>query len=107
MPQWKHLPARTCTACRRKAPKRELVRIVRTPYGNVLVDATGKQNGRGGYLCADPRCWEQALGPKRLARLEYALRGRIAPDDKAALLQYAATLGTATQGEDPHVQQPQ
>ena len=92
MPSQKHIPLRTCTACGRKAPKRELVRIVRTPYGNVQVDGTGKQNGRGAYLCTDPACWEQGLRPKRLPRLEHALRGRIPSEDREHLLSYAATL---------------
>ena len=47
----KHQPLRTCVACRQTKPKRELLRIVRTPDQHVLIDATGKKSGRGAYLC--------------------------------------------------------
>lgn len=43
---------RTCVVCREKGPKRDLLRIVRTPSGEVMVDAIGRANGRGGYVCA-------------------------------------------------------
>lgn len=46
----KKIPCRTCVITREKLPKRELVRVVRTPDGNVVVDITGKANGRGAYL---------------------------------------------------------
>lgn len=63
----KHVPQRTCVACRTVRPKREMVRIVRTPEGEVVVDERGKQNGRGAYLCAQRVCWEEALRRQRLA----------------------------------------
>ena len=88
------MPLRTCTSCGRKAPKLELIRIVRTPFGKVQVDGTSKLNGRGAYLCTNTVCWEHGLKPKRLPRLEYALRGRIPPEDKEYLLSYAATLSS-------------
>ena len=46
----KKIPMRSCVVTREKLPKKELVRIVRTPEGNVIVDSTGKTNGRGAYL---------------------------------------------------------
>jgi len=61
----KHVPLRSCISCRETKPKRELLRIVRTPDGHVLVDATGKKSGRGAYLCAKLSCWENALKKKR------------------------------------------
>ena len=97
MPRLKHIPSRTCAACHRKRSKREMVRIVRTPYASVQVDLTGKLNGRGAYLCPDLVCWQQSLSQKRLARLEYAVRGRIAPEDRERLLSYAASLDTTVQ----------
>ncbi len=48
----KHVPLRTCISCRETKSKRELLRVVRTPDGHVLIDATGKKSGRGAYLCA-------------------------------------------------------
>jgi len=49
----KHIPLRTCVACQRTKPKRELLRIVRTPDSHVFIDATGKKSGRGAYLVHD------------------------------------------------------
>ncbi len=55
MPPRRH-PTRTCVACRTARPKRELLRVVRTPAGDVAVDPTGKAPGRGAYVCHDPAC---------------------------------------------------
>jgi predicted RNA-binding protein YlxR (DUF448 family) len=55
-----HVPTRTCVACRTTRFKREFVRLVRTPEGEVKVDLTGKLAGRGAYLCQDDACWTQA-----------------------------------------------
>jgi len=85
----KHIPLRTCVACQRTKPKRELLRIVRTPDGHVFIDATGKKSGRGAYLCARLSCWEQALKGKRLER-EFEME--ILAEDRAALDEYVATL---------------
>ena len=57
----RHIPQRTCVACRSERPKREMVRIVRAPDGAVGVDLTGKRSGRGAYLCLQPGCWQTAL----------------------------------------------
>jgi predicted RNA-binding protein YlxR (DUF448 family) len=62
-----------------------LTRIVRTPEGQVLVDLTGKANGRGAYLCRQSSCWEKSL-QKRL--LERALKVTIADEDQLALQTY-------------------
>lgn len=67
----KHIPQRTCIACRQTGAKRGLIRLVRTAEGEVMIDETGKQKGRGAYLCHNPACWAAAL--KRRA-LERALR---------------------------------
>jgi len=64
----KHVPQRTCVVCRTVHDKRELVRLVRTPEGLLVVDKTGKQNGRGAYLCRQRSCWEAALKGRQLAR---------------------------------------
>jgi predicted RNA-binding protein YlxR (DUF448 family) len=89
-PRPKHVPERTCVACRRTDAKRGLVRVVRTADGRVAVDPTGKRNGRGAYLCSDPTCWEQALRRKGLER---SLKVEsLHPDDRAALEEYARTL---------------
>ena len=85
----KHVPMRTCIACRESKPKRELLRVVRTPDGHVLLDATGKKAGRGAYLCAKLSCWETALKRKRL---ENEFEVVISAEDRAALDTFVATL---------------
>jgi len=62
------VPIRTCVACRTERTQRELVRIVRTPDHQMTIDATGRANGRGAYLCADPACWRLAVKRSALER---------------------------------------
>jgi uncharacterized protein len=69
-----NLPTRTCVACRTSRPKRELIRLVRTPGAAVVVDSSGKLNGRGAYLCPDEACWVQA---ERRRALDRALAVRL------------------------------
>jgi predicted RNA-binding protein YlxR (DUF448 family) len=88
-PRPKHVPQRTCVACRQVAGKRQLVRVVRTPAGTVEVDPTGKKNGRGAYLHADPACWSTALKRKLL---QHALKTELTEADHAALAAFRATL---------------
>ena len=52
----KNKPIRTCIACRKEFEKNELLRIVRTPEGNFIVDKSGKANGRGAYICKSEEC---------------------------------------------------
>jgi predicted RNA-binding protein YlxR (DUF448 family) len=85
MARQKHKPQRTCIACRTVKDKRELVRVVRTPEGNVVVDPTGKANGRGAYLCRQASCWEKSLQKNILAR---ALKVTLSTEDTAALQHY-------------------
>ena len=79
----RHIPERTCVVCREKKPKSELTRIVRTPDGEVVIDPTGRLNGRGAYLCDNPGDWVEGLTKGRLAR---ALQATISPEDQDALL---------------------
>jgi hypothetical protein len=85
----KHLPLRTCVSCRETKPKRELLRVVRTPDGHVLIDATGKKSGRGAYLCAKFSCWESAM---KKQRLEQDLETTISGEDRLELDRFIATL---------------
>jgi len=62
------LPQRTCVACRTTRPKRELVRVVRSPVGELTVDLRGKAPGRGAYLDPDPACLERGLAEGVLAK---------------------------------------
>lgn len=79
----KHVPVRTCVVCRTAQPKHTLTRLVRTPEG-VQIDTTGKQAGRGAYLCNAPECWEKAASTVVLAR---ALRTTLTEEDRERLRQ--------------------
>ena len=59
---------RMCVSCREMQPKKELVRIVRTPEGTVVLDTTGRANGRGAYLCKKSACLEKAIKSRALER---------------------------------------
>jgi predicted RNA-binding protein YlxR (DUF448 family) len=84
----KHIPQRTCVGCQRVAPKRELVRIVRSP-DRVEVDPSGKKKGRGAYLCLQQGCWETALAKRSL---DYALKTTLRAEEKESLLEYIRSL---------------
>lgn len=64
----KSVPMRMCVACRVMQPKKDLVRIVRTPQDEVILDDSGKKNGRGAYLCKNPACLMKAQKSKALER---------------------------------------
>lgn len=89
------IPQRTCIACRETAGKRQLVRIVRTPEGHVVVDPGGKANGRGAYLHAARPCWEKAL---KRGTIAFALKVTPAKDDVEALQAFCMSL--PADGED-------
>ena len=55
------IPIRTCIGCQAKKPKREMIRIIRTPDGKIEIDRTGKKSGRGAYLCDNVECLDIAL----------------------------------------------
>ena len=74
----RHIPQRTCVACRQTSAKRQLVRIVRTPDGSVTIDPSGKRSGRGAYLCATAECWQAGLKRGVLSR---ALKIESIPED--------------------------
>ena len=80
----RHVPLRTCVVCRGKRPKQELLRIVRTPEGEVLADASGRLNGRGGYVCRPGESGESRdhWGDKHVrAKLGNALKVELAQED--------------------------
>lgn len=82
MARQKHKPQRTCVVCRQKMDKRSLNRVVVDPELGIMLDPTGKRNGRGAYLCSAHACWEQALTTDVLAR---ALRTPLSGEDRARL----------------------
>ena len=85
----KHVPQRTCVGCGTIRPKREMVRIVRTPDQGVKIDESGKASGRGAYLCRERKCWEKALSEKRL---EHALKTGVSKEERETLLEFGQAL---------------
>jgi uncharacterized protein len=73
-PAAKSAPQRTCAACRQVKGKKDMVRLVRTPAGSIEIDATGKKEGRGAYLCKDGACWDKLVKGKQL---EHAFKSEI------------------------------
>jgi len=73
----RRVPVRTCVGCGESDDKRGFIRIVRTPDGDVVLDPTGKANGRGAYLCAKAACFDAAVR----RRLSAALRVTLKEDD--------------------------
>ena len=62
----KKIPVRRCVGCGEHLPKAELVRVLRTPEGEVVLDLTGKKSGRGAYICKKAACFKKARKSKRL-----------------------------------------
>ncbi len=70
----KKIPMRQCVGCREKKQKRELIRVVKSPEGEISLDFKGKKPGRGAYVCPDPACLKRARKSRALERaLETAL----------------------------------
>jgi predicted RNA-binding protein YlxR (DUF448 family) len=88
MARQKHKPQRTCIACRETKDKRALIRVVRTPEGKVMVDPTGKANGRGAYLCQQASCWGKSLQKNLLGR---ALKVTLSEEELTTLQRYSET----------------
>ena len=62
------IPMRMCVGCQEMKPKKELLRVVRTPEGEVLIDPTGRKSGRGAYICASSECLARARKQRQLER---------------------------------------
>ena len=62
----KKIPNRKCLGCMESFPKKELIRVVRTPEGDVCIDLTGKKSGRGAYICKSEACLKKAVKSKRI-----------------------------------------
>lgn len=73
----KKIPMRMCVGCGEMQPKKELIRIVKTPEGEILLDATGKKSGRGAYVCRKQEC---LLLTQKSHRLEKSFSCRVAPE---------------------------
>ena len=75
--QQRKIPLRLCLGCNESKPKKELVRVVRSPEGEISLDLVGKKPGRGAYLCPSAQCLAKARKAKRLER---ALDTQIPPE---------------------------
>ncbi|WP_025028663.1 RNase P modulator RnpM [Caldalkalibacillus mannanilyticus] len=73
----KKIPMRKCVACQEMIPKKSLIRIVRTPESQILLDPTGKASGRGAYVCANIECFTLA---KKRNSFERALQTKISDE---------------------------
>ena len=68
MQKVKKIPQRQCVGCRTMKDKKALIRVVKTPDGAIVLDATGKKSGRGAYVCPDPACLQKARKSRALER---------------------------------------
>jgi hypothetical protein len=87
----KHIPLRTCIACRQTKEKRQLVRLVHDTEGSIQIDIGGRKPGRGAYLCRMPECWNSAVAG---GRLEHALRTSLTAENREQLVKYGNMLVT-------------
>ncbi len=76
------IPMRMCVGCREMKEKNELIRVVRSPEGDVSLDPTGKKSGRGAYVCRDPDCLKRAIKQRQLER---QLDAALSPETAEAL----------------------
>lgn len=68
MGQTRKIPMRKCVGCQEMKSKKEMMRVIRTPEDELVIDVTGKKNGRGAYLCFSKECFEKAVRSKGLER---------------------------------------
>lgn len=88
-PKTKHIPQRTCVACRQIKNQRDLIHLVLEPNGNVQVDISNNLSGRGAYLCPKRECWEIGI---RKNRLDSSLRTIVGSDNRQALIDFSNKL---------------
>ena len=62
------IPLRTCIGCKCKKPKKEMIRIIKTPDGKIEIDRTGKKSGRGAYICGNDKCLDTAFRENSLKK---------------------------------------
>ncbi|MFB5673636.1 RNase P modulator RnpM [Paenibacillus terreus] len=94
------VPLRKCVACQEMMPKKQLIRIVKTPEDEILIDLTGKKAGRGAYLCGKDACFKLARKNKALDRalkhhVDPEIHDQLARDFAAAEEEFLAAQGSA------------
>ena len=77
MGQGKKIPMRKCVGCQEMKSKREMIRVLKTENDEILLDATGKKNGRGAYICKSKECLEKAVKNRGIER---SLKTGISPE---------------------------
>ena len=90
----KKIPMRMCVGCREMKPKKELIRVVRSPEGVVSMDPVGKKPGRGAYVCRSEACLKRAIKQKQLER---QLETSLTPEGADALAKALADLPPQTE----------
>ena len=85
----KKIPLRKCVACNEMKEKKEMIRVIKTPENEIMLDATGRKNGRGAYICADPGCFR--LG-RKIKGLEGCLKTAIPQEVYESLEKEMSTL---------------
>ena len=86
------IPMRRCVGCMESKPKKELIRIVAAADGQLSIDATGKANGRGGYLCPNSSCFALAKKKRAISRsLEMEIPAQVSERIFEELKQYERT----------------
>ena len=83
------IPTRRCTGCGEHRPKSELIRVLRLPTGEVVLDGTGKLSGRGAYICHDAACLKKA---RKSRRIEFSLECQI-PEDVYNMMEEELSVG--------------
>ena len=86
----KKIPLRKCTGCGEMKSKKEMVRVIRTAEGEILMDLTGRKNGRGAYICRDPECLKKAA---KNHGLERSLKVSVPPEVYKTLEEERAQIG--------------
>lgn len=68
MPKVRKIPQRMCVGCQEMKPKKEMIRVVKTPENSIEIDLTGKRPGRGAYVCPKEECLQKAIKARRLEK---------------------------------------
>ena len=83
----KRQPQRTCMGCNEKKDKKELIRIVKNKNNEISIDRTGKQDGRGAYICDDINCLDKVIKSKRLEKVfDYKISDKIYENLRGVIL---------------------
>lgn len=99
------VPLRKCVVCQQMMPKKQLIRVVKTPEDEIMIDLTGKKSGRGAYLCGKVDCFKQATKNRSLdralkAKVELDIYEKLARDFVAAEDEFLALQSGSEEDDD-------